>query len=241
MMSDEIKLETRGDVAVVTVNREERRNALDHNAVTGLRSALADIAANDTKVMVITGAGTKSFCAGDDIKAYADRTPEQSREHFANGLKLMGELEALPCVTIAAIEGYCMGGGLELALNCDLRFASAEAVFALPEVRKLKANPTWGGLTKLHSTIGLPHANQLVLLGERWDADTARSAGLITRVMPAGETLAQTLEEAEALADDLDLAVVRDAKAILHAAAGRRDPSLQLLNLLAERAQPFQG
>lgn len=134
-----------------------------------------------------------------------------------------------------------MGGGLELALNCDLRFASKEAVFALPEVRKLKANPTWDGLTNPPSIIGLSQAKRMVFLGERWDADTAANAGLIHRVTPPGGALPEALDEAQSLANDIELAVVRDAKAILHVAAGQGDPSLPLLNLLAERAQPFQG
>lgn len=240
-MTETLRREVAGDVTILTIDREERRNALDHLTVDALRAALSDTARNGAKVLVLTGAGTKSFCAGDDLKAYAERTPEQSAAHFSNGLKMMGELAALPCITIAAIEGYCMGGGLELAVNCDLRFASEEAVFALPEVRKLKANPTWGGLTNLPGIIGLAAAKRLIFLGERWSAEDALSAGLITRVTPTGDALAIAKTEAMSIAADTELAVVRDAKEILHAASGWNAPSMQLVNLLAERAQPFQG
>lgn len=240
-MTDEIQVVTEGDVTTVTINRESRRNALDHHAVSGLRDALRRIADSDTKVVVLTGAGTQSFCAGDDIKAYADRTAEQSKAHFERGLKLMGELADLPCLTIAAIEGYCIGGGLELALNCDLRFASETSQFSLPEVRKLKANPTWGGLTKLATIIGIAEAKRMVFLGERLAAQEACKIGLVHRVLAEHSVLEASREIAHDVAADIDLAVLRDAKAILHAAAGGDTASLALLNLLAERAQPFQG
>jgi enoyl-CoA hydratase len=240
-MNEAIRVERDGAVATVTIDREDRRNALDHHAVNGLREAISDLSREDVAVMVLTGAGTKSFCAGDDIKAYKDRSAEESRQHFERGLKLMTELAEMPCLTVAAIEGYCMGGGLELALSCDLRFASSEAVFAVPEVRKLKANPTWGGLTNLPAAIGLPKAKRMIFLGERWDADTAFAAGLLDRVEAAGGVLAAAQAEAQSFAEDTDAAVVRDAKAILHAAAHGGKSAHALINLLAERAQPFQG
>lgn len=240
-MDDVIKVAQDGAVATVTINREDRRNALDHHAVNGLRGAISDLSRNDVSVVVLTGAGTKSFCAGDDIKAYKDRSADESRRHFERGLKLMNELAEMPCLTIAAIEGYCMGGGLELALGCDLRFASADAVFAVPEVRKLKANPTWGGLTNLPAAIGLPKAKRMIFLGERWDAETALGAGLVDRVFASGSVLDEACAEARTFAEDTDAAVVRDAKAILHAEADRGKSARALINLLAERAQPFQG
>lgn len=240
-MTNEIKITQDGPITLVTIDREARRNALDHHAVDNLRAALSDAVDGGVKALVLTGAGTTGFCAGDDIKAYKDRTPEQSRKHFANGLKLMDELMSMPCLTIAAIEGYCMGGGMELALCCDHRIASETAMFGSPEVRKLKANPTWGGLTNLPRLIGLPLAKQLVLMGHRWDAARALQAGLIDQVVRSGQTVATASEVAQGFTADVDPAVVADAKAILHAAVGLNDRTFPLINLLAERAQPFEG
>jgi enoyl-CoA hydratase len=240
-MTNEIEIEQHGPVTLLTIDREARRNALDHHAVDHLRAALGDAVCSGTKALVLTGAGTSGFCAGDDIKAYRDRSPEQSRQHFANGLKLMDELMSAPFLTIAAIEGYCMGGGLELALCCDHRIASEAAIFGMPELRKLKANPTWGGLTNLPRLIGLPLAKRLVLMGERWDAQQALGAGLIDQTVEVGATAQTATKVAQSFAEDVDAAVVADAKAIMHAAMGLNDRTFPLINLLAERAQPFEG
>ena len=240
-MNSTIKVDVAGEVVTVRIDREQRRIALAHHTVAALRQALKECAASSAKLLVLTGAGNKAFCAGDDLKAYADRTPEESRAHSEQGLRLMVELAAMPCLTIAAVEGYCIGGGLELALNCDFRFAGEGSTFALPEVRKLNTNPTWGGLTNLPAVVGLTRAKRLVFLGERWSADQAFEAGLVDSVTETGHALSVAQDEAAAIAREVDFGILRDAKAIMQSSVARDTSGLALLNLLAERSRPFQG
>jgi enoyl-CoA hydratase/carnithine racemase len=240
-MEDPILISHDGDVATVTINREQRRNALDHHAMIKLGEVLAELATSATKVIVLTGAGSKSFCAGDDVKAYKERTKEESRAHYERGLRVFDSIATHPCLVIAAIEGYCVGGGLELALCCDHRIASTEAHFELPEVRKLRAFPSWGGLTRLPRLIGLAAAKRLALMGEALDAQATLRIGLVDRVVEAGTALRTAQEVAADYAGDVDRDVVAVSKRLLLQATEVSSSALQLFNLLCERAQTFEG
>jgi enoyl-CoA hydratase len=240
-MTNEINVAVDGEIATITIAREQRRNALDHHAVKGLRDAFADLVDSEVKAIVLTGEGTRSFCAGDDIKAYKDRTANESWAHFERGLGLMDQIANHPCLVIAAIEGYCMGGGLELALACDHRIASEQAVFALPEVRKLKANPSWGGMTRLPQLIGLAGARRLALMGEDWTAEQALAHGLIDQVVSPGSAVDKAQSVAREFAGDVDRAVVARAKRILNLSIGGPEATSRLVNTLSESSQPFEG
>ena len=112
-MEEPIILAINNHVATVTINREKRRNALDHITLDKLDAAFDTCAQQDVTVIILRGSGTKAFCAGDDIKAYATRTKKENQLHHAKGLRLMEKIEEHPCLVIAAIEGFCLGGGME--------------------------------------------------------------------------------------------------------------------------------
>ena len=240
-MTTPIVLEIGDRVATLTIAREARRNSLDHVAMRMLEDALGECTAKGVGVLILTGAGGQAFCAGDDVKAYAERTRDESRAHFERGLRTFDALERYPGLTIAAVEGFCLGGGLELALCCDLRIAGAGATFGLPEIPKLNALPSWGGLTRLPRIIGTGRAKQMAFLGERIDAAEAARIGLVARVVEAGEALAS----ARAFAIDFAARVDRDtldvAKRILNDATAVPPTAATLVNLLAERSNAFEG
>ena len=240
-MTTPVVLEIDHGVATLTIAREERRNSLDHVAMRRLEEALVECAAGAAGVLIVTGAGGRAFCAGDDVKAYAERTQEESRAHHERGLRTFDALERFPGLTIAAVDGYCIGGGLELALCCDLRIAGAGATFGLPEIPKLDALPSWGGLTRLPRIIGIGRAKQMAFLGERIDAAEALRIGLVARVVEAGEALAN----AQAFAADFAAKVHRDtvdvAKRILTDSTAIPSTAATLVNLLAERSNAFEG
>ena len=240
-MSEPIQLEIAGKVAVMTIDRPDRRNALDHLAMAALAKALRQADEAGVAALIITGAGGRSFCAGDDVKAYAERTKEESRAHFERGLRTFDAIEGYPGLVIAAIEGFALGGGLELALCCDLRFASRSSQFGLPEVPKLNALPSWGGLTRLPRVVGLGRAKELVLTGERIDAEAALRIGLIARLCDDGTVLEEARAFADAFVETTDRATVEVAKQVLLSATTAPPTTASLINLLAERSQAFEG
>ena len=240
-MQDSIKLDIESQVATITINREERRNSLDHVAMQALQLALRQCSEDDVNVIVLTGAGQVSFCAGDDIKAYADRTPRESARHHERGLAVFDELENHPCLTIAAIQGFCLGGGLELALSCDLRFAGCSAQFGLPEVRKLGAMPSWGGLTRLPKVVGIGRAKQLVLMGDRIDAERAEQWGLLAGVVADGEVLKHVGQLAVEYAASVPREAVTFAKRAIDQSFAASSSVAHFTNLLVERSQAFEG
>jgi enoyl-CoA hydratase len=192
-------------------------------------------------VIVLTSAGTKAFCAGDDLKAYKVRTPEASRAHFERGLRVFDAIEAHPCLVIAAIEGYCIGGGLELSLCCDHRIASREAWLELPEVRRLKGFPNWGGLTRLPKLLGLAAAKRIALMGEGLDGPAALQVGLVDSVVEPG-TAAQVAQELAAdYAKGVDREVLALSKRVMLQATEASTGAAQFLNILCDRAVPFEG
>ena len=240
-MSTPVVLDIDNGVATLTIAREERRNSLDHVAMRMLEEALGQCAAEAAGVLIVTGAGSRAFCAGDDVKAYAERTPEESRAHHERGLRTFDALERYPGLTIAAIEGHCIGGGLELALCCDLRFAGSGATFGLPEIPKLDALPSWGGLTRMPRIVGTGRAKQMAFLGERIDAAEALRFGLVARVVEAGDALPSARAFAAEFAAKVDRDTVDVAKRILNDATALPPTAATLVNLLAERSNAFEG
>ena len=236
-MSEPIIVSTDNRVATITINREARRNSLDHVAMGMLFDALTGCAESEVSVIVIHGAGTKAFCAGDDIKAYAERNAEQNRRHHARGLRLLELIEEHPCLVIAAIEGFCLGGGLELAISCDCRIAAQGASLGLPEVRRLSLLPSWGGLTRLPKLVGVAHTKAIALLGQRLSAEEAKAIGLVNEVVPDG----QAFDRAHLFASDYAAEVSRNTvalakQAIVHAYGAPRGTA-RLIDELSDRVQ----
>jgi methylglutaconyl-CoA hydratase len=187
----------RGSAAFVTLNRPEAANALSKGLVSTLASTFAGLEAEiaggaDLRAVVLTGAGDKAFCAGADLKERRTWTLDDTRAFLDQLTALMNAVAAFPRPVIAAINGVAFGGGLELALACDIRLAAASAEMGLPEVR-LGIIPGAGGTQRLARMAGLAAAKELTLTGRRIGAARARELGLVSEVAPAG-ALAETTE-----------------------------------------------
>jgi enoyl-CoA hydratase len=183
------------DIRVVTVDRPEKLNALNARVLEELTAAIAGAeTASGLRCLVITGGGEKAFIAGADIAELAKLTPIEGREHSRRGQALVDRIEALPVPTIAAINGYAYGGGLELAMACSIRVASENARMGLPET-SLGIIPGYGGTQRLARHVGRARALELVLTSEKGlTAADAERIGLVNRVVPAGQALPASLE-----------------------------------------------
>ena len=193
-----VELERRGGVGWIVLNRPDQINAINDDIRRGVPAALAELDSDPSvRVIVIRGAGARGFCAGADIKERrAAETSVQVRRRMQKS-RWIEALDRTEKPVIAAIHGYCMGGGMELALACDLRFAAPDAVFALPETG-LGLIPGGGGTQRLGAVVGLGRALDLLLTGDRVDARRAFDIGLITRMADSADSL---LAEVTALAE----------------------------------------
>ena len=207
-----IGIERDGAVCVVTLQREEKLNALSGELERALGDALDDDAVRTSASIVLTGAG-RAFSAGADINEFRDRTPEAVAAYYRETGNVYERVAALPQPTIAAIHGYCLGGGLELALATDFRVADRTAVFGFPEV-SLGILPSSGGTHRLVRLAGPARAKHLMLLGGRFGPDEALAAGLLTDVVEEGGARARALELGRQLAEQPRLAVSLTKQAI---------------------------
>ena len=182
-------------IRVITVDRPEKLNSLDAQVLEELTREVAAAESEETlRCLILTGAGEKAFIAGADIGELAKLTPIEGREHSRRGQVLLDRIEHLPVPTIAAINGYAYGGGLELAMACALRVASENARMGLPET-SLGIIPGYGGTQRLARHVGRARALELVLTSEkRLTASEAERIGLVNRVVPAGQALSAALE-----------------------------------------------
>ena len=171
-------------MAFLTVNRPEARNALDGATVEEMHAALEEARRARVTVLVVSGAGDKAFVSGADINAIRSRGRDDALASINS--RLMTAVEAHDAVTIAAVNGYALGGGCELALACDLRIASEKAIFGLPEP-SLGIIPGAGGTQRLPRLVGLGRAKEMILTGARWDATQALAYGLVSEVVPAAD------------------------------------------------------
>ena len=199
MVYSTLLFEVRDAVATITINRPEKLNALNAEVMAALDAAL-DAARLDDEVgvVIVTGAGEKAFIAGADIGELSKLTPVEGREHALRGQAVVAKLESLGKPVIAAVNGYALGGGCELALACTIRIASENARFGQPEV-KLGIIPGYGGSQRLARVVGEGRAMQLCLTAEQIDAAEAHRIGLVNRVVPAGGALAAAKEMAKAI------------------------------------------
>jgi enoyl-CoA hydratase len=177
-----IRVEREGAVAIVTIERQEALNALDVATLTELRDRLRQLADDDAaRVVILTGAGEKAFVAGADIKYMSGLDVGQAKQWGALGHETGRLLETMPKPTIAAINGFALGGGCELAVACDLRYAASSAKLGQPEVN-LGIIPGWGGTQRLARLSGLGIAKELIFTGRIVDAEEALRIGLVNAV-----------------------------------------------------------
>jgi enoyl-CoA hydratase/carnithine racemase len=203
-----IGIERDGAVCVVTLQREEKLNALSGELERALGHALDDEAVRTSRCVVLTGAG-RAFSAGADVNELRNRTADAIAAYYRDTGGVYERVAALPQPTISAVHGYCLGGGLELALATDFRVADADSVFGFPEV-SLGILPSSGGTHRLVRIVGPARAKELALLGGRFDAERALAVGLVTEI---GD-LSRALELAQALAELPPLAVSLTKQAI---------------------------
>ncbi len=209
----EIRYGVEGPMALVTINRPEKHNAISLDTLRELQEAVAEAAADDAvKVITVTGAGGRAFASGSDLSEVVDRDLRKALEPIVQGLA--EQLERTPKPTIAAIDGICMGGGLEVALGCDLRIATPNSRFATPE-GKLGIIPGGGATARLPRIVGKGWAMEMMLMGEPIDAGRALSIGLVTRVVAKDELLPEARRMADHLATFAPF-VPRTMKAMVH-------------------------
>src|SRR5713226_642670 len=199
MTFDNLLLERDGPVAIVTVNRPKVLNALDARTLDELRRVALDLKHDDdVRAVILTGAGEKSFIAGADVKELAVQTPTGGREHALRGQHVFDLIENLGKPVIAAINGYALGGGCELAMACTLRLAASTAMLGQPEIN-LGIIPGYAGSQRLSRLVGKGKAMELILTGAPISALEAERIGLVNRVVPA----ANLMTDAKTFAVDL--------------------------------------
>ncbi|HZT33445.1 MAG TPA: enoyl-CoA hydratase-related protein [Bryobacteraceae bacterium] len=189
MSYNNIRLEVEDGVALVTLNRPEKLNALNAETVGELSRAFDEVADSpQVRGLILTGAGEKAFVAGADIRELAALVPAEAQRYAARGQKVFRRLEEMPKPSVAAINGYALGGGLELAMACTVRVASSQARLGQPEV-KLGILPGYGGTQRLPRLVGRGRALDLLLSGEPIDAAEAHRIGLVNYVVPPADLL----------------------------------------------------
>jgi enoyl-CoA hydratase/carnithine racemase len=213
--SEPIRVERRGRVAVWTIDRPERMNSLSRDTLLAFGRLARDAVRDpDVRAIVVTGAGDKAFCAGADLKERQGMTENDIRVQVELYRSELGPLDKSPKPVVAAINGVAFGGGLELALVCDLRIAAAHAQLALPETT-LGIIPGAGGTQRLPRIVGEARAKEMICLARRLTADEALSWGLVNRVTPAGKSVVDdAVEWLAPIADGAPLAQAAALEAI---------------------------
>jgi enoyl-CoA hydratase/carnithine racemase len=223
-----VEVAREGEVAVLRLNRPEKLNAISTEVERALHEALASEDVRSSGAVVVTGAG-RAFSAGADISEFEGRSSEDVLRYYQETGGVYEELATLPQPTVAAIHGYCLGGAFELAVALDFRIADGTAVFGFPEVT-LGILASSGGLHRVTRLLGPARAKELFLLAERFGADEARRAGVVTEVVAPGKAYERALEVAARLA-----ALPRDAVAVTKQAIDAASDSPREAALLIER------
>jgi enoyl-CoA hydratase len=177
-----IQLTRLDEFALITLNRPDALNALSFGLIDDLARALDDVGRSDARALLITGAGQKAFCAGADIKELIGRSLIEQKRGGERGQAVFANIERLPMPSVAIVNGYAFGGGLELALACTFRIATRNAKMALPEI-KLGLIPGYGGTQRLPRAIGEARAMEMILTGRAIDAEEAYRIGLVQRIV----------------------------------------------------------
>ncbi len=221
-----ITVEKREKVAILTINRPDKLNALSSKVHIEGVAALEELRKDESvRVLVITGAGEKSFIAGADISEFEGKTPVTQRATFQEKT-LFNSIDAFPKPVIAMVNGFCLGGGNELALACDIRVCSENARFSQPEIN-LGIIPGGGGTQRLTRLIGEGRSMEMVLTGDMIDAETAYRFGLVNHVYTAEELESKTLELAGKIAEKAPIALQLAKEAVKFASRSNLDEGLR--------------
>jgi enoyl-CoA hydratase len=217
-----INYEYKDFIGTLTVNRTKALNALNREVISEILQTLEEIASTDLRCLIITGGGEKSFVAGADIEEFVNLTPSEGKEASERGNRLMDTVDNFPSPVIAAVNGYAMGGGFELALACDIRMASETAIFSFPEVT-IGILPGYGGHKRIINLIGPGKAKELLFTARRITAAEALSLGIVNSVHAPAELMAEALKTAARIAGNAPRGV-RNAKKAANNVAGLSDP-----------------
>ena len=208
-----VTYEVKGHVAIITINRPDALNALNLDVLKELDKAVSDADGDEgVYVLVITGAG-RSFVAGADIQQMSSLTPNEARDFGAYGNGVFARIESISKPVIAAVNGFALGGGCELALACDIRLAGSKAKFGQPEVG-LGITPGFGGTQRMPRILGAAKAKELIFTAQTIDAEEALRIGLVSYVHPNEELMDKALEFAEKIAQNAQIAVRQSKSAI---------------------------
>ena len=189
----------KGRISILTINRPEKLNSLNAQVIQEIRSAFRNLESDpETRVIIITGAGEKAFIAGADIAEMQEMTPLQALEFAVQGQNMVEALEKSDKIIIAAINGFALGGGLELSMACDIRICSETARMGQPEI-KIGVIPGWAGTQRLTRLVGKTKAKELILTGDMITAQEAEKIGLVNRVVPPERLREEVMKTAEAV------------------------------------------
>ena len=203
-----------GPILTLTLNRPQALNALNEQVLFDLDRALDAVDLETVRCLILTGAGEKAFAAGADIAAMANMTSEEATEFSRRGNEVFRRIETFPLPTVAAVNGYALGGGCELAMACDIRLCSENAVFGQPEVT-LGITPGFGGTQRLMRLIGMGRAKELIFSARTMKAAEALEVGLVNAVYPADELLNAAKKLASRIVKNAPIAV-RACKAAMN-------------------------
>jgi 3-hydroxypropionyl-coenzyme A dehydratase len=201
-----LKVEREEDIVQITISRQDKLNALSLEVMDEFISLLDDLEKDSSRVIIITGEGPKAFSAGADIEYMSNIGPTDAEKYALRGHEVLNRIEKLEKPVIAAVNGYALGGGCELALSCDIRFASPNAQLGQPEVT-LGICPGWGGTQRLLRIIGPARAKDLIFSGRKIMANEALSMGLLNKIFPSESLLSETKAYAKILSKNSSFAI----------------------------------
>ena len=208
-----IKYEEETDIATITINRPKALNALNSQVLDELDKVLDSIDPDKIRVLIITGAGEKSFVAGADIAEMSSLTKAEAAEFSKKGNDVFRKIETFPVPVIAAINGFALGGGCEISMSCDIRICSENAIFGQPEVG-LGITPGFGGTQRLARLVGMGMAKQMIFTGQNIKAEEALRIGLVNAIYPQQELLNEAKKLATIIARNGPIAIKNSKKAI---------------------------
>ena len=208
-----VTYETEGQVGIITINRPKALNALNSAVLNDLNAVIDGVDTNEVRCLILTGAGEKSFVAGADIGEMSTLTKEEGEAFGKKGNDIFRKLETLPVPVIAAVNGFALGGGCEIAMSCDIRICSDNAVFGQPEVG-LGITPGFGGTQRLARLVGPGMAKQMIYTARNIKADEALRIGLVNAVYPQAELMDAAKKMAAGIAKNAPIAVRNCKKAI---------------------------
>jgi len=233
MSYSNIDVTTKNFITIIKIDREKAFNALNEATIIELNTAIENVSkSQDTKVVIITGTGSKAFIAGADITMFQNNTPIGIRNVILMLQELLNKIEDLKVPVIASINGFCLGGGLELAMACDLRIAGDNASLGQPEIT-LGLIPGAGGTQRLSRLVGNGLAKEIIMFGDKFSPERAKDIGLVNWVVPAKELEQETMKIAERLVQGPSFALNMAKEAI------NRGTEMSLLDAIRMEAELF--